>query len=222
MLPYRNLWEGRDLCGRTCAPHAGPNLEGKVEGGGPPRTVSTVRFPSVHPGGRCPPPPSPSRQDRVRGAGDRKELCIKTLYVRSTSMSTTSELCAERLTPARDVGFYSLSLQRTRAPGQLEGGCRRIVLPCCLPPAALVTATSIVVSHGSVARAISLYGRSAGPCGARGSVRKPLPPSTRRRPVIHRSFLDRAPLSIPRRTRAWRSARRVTSITRDGNRLTIT
>lgn len=32
-------------------------------------------------------------------------------------MSTTSELCAERLMPPRDVGLYSLSLQHTEPRG---------------------------------------------------------------------------------------------------------
>lgn len=35
-------------------------------------------------------------------------------------MSTTFELCAERLTP-RDVGFYSLSLQHTGPRGNSTG-----------------------------------------------------------------------------------------------------
>lgn len=66
-------------------------------------------------------------------------------------MSTTFELCAERLTP-RAMLASTHSRCNARGPGATrQGGCCRIVLPYSAP----LAATSIVISRGSVAGPIS-------------------------------------------------------------------
>lgn len=71
-------------------------------------------------------------------------------------MSTTFELCAERLTP-RAMLASTHSRCNTRGPeATRQGGCCRIILPVWRPARRRHAATSIVISRGSVAGPISL------------------------------------------------------------------
>lgn len=131
MLPYRNLWEGRDLCGRVCAPRGLILRAGAL-----PRTGKLPCPLSVHPAGwwysRA--PERAHARARDRGAGDRKELCIKTLYVRD-------RLCQQPLSCVRNASRRRAMLASThsrcniQSPGAIrQGGCCRIVLSYSVPP----------------------------------------------------------------------------------------
>lgn len=122
MLPYRNLWEGRDLCERVYAPRglilkAGPTAYGQ--------TALSAYRPSVRPSIRPAPATrgGPSgrapRRAGTGGPGDRKELCIKTLYVQD-------RLCQQPLSCVRNASrrarcWLLLTLVATHgALGQLD------------------------------------------------------------------------------------------------------
>lgn len=81
-------------------------------------------------------------------------------------MSTTFELCAERLTP-RAMLASTHSRCNTRSPGATrQGGCCRIVQR---PTRRHRAATSIVISRGSVARPISTGTGGSRVCGRFGT-----------------------------------------------------
>lgn len=169
MLPYRNLWEGRDLCGRVYAPR------GLILRAGPHRVPANrpVRLPSVRPsrssGPGYPREPAPRRAG-TGGPGDRKELCIKTLYVRD-------RLCQQPLSCVRNASRRARcwasthSRCNTRGPeATRQGGCCRIIPPVWRPARRHHAATSIVISRGSVAGPISTS-TGAPEC----AIRNPLP-----------------------------------------------
>lgn len=136
MLPYRNLWEGRDLCGRVYAPRglilrAGPTVYRQ--------TALSAYRPSVHPFVRprlLARASAASGRAGTGGPGDRKELCIKTLYVRD-------RLCQQPLSCVRNASrrarcWLLLTLVATRgALRQLDReGAVGSYCPCGAPLAA--------------------------------------------------------------------------------------
>lgn len=136
MLPYRNLWEGRDLCGRVCAPRGLILRAGAL-----PRTGKLPCPLSVHPDRVYSRGPewahARATSVRDRGAGDRKELCIKTLYVRD-------RLCQQPLSCVRNASCRRAMLASThsrcniQSPGATrQRGCCRIVLSYSVPLAAI-------------------------------------------------------------------------------------
>lgn len=106
-------------------------------------------------------------------------------------MSTTFELCAERLTP-RAMLASTHSRCNTRGPeATRQGGCCRIILPVWRPARRHHAATSIVISRGSVAGPISTS-TGAPEC----AIRNPLP---RRRGAVRRGAARRHLIIRPER-----------------------
>lgn len=110
MLPYRNLWEGRDLCGRVYAPQGliweRPTGRKSLPGCSRARAGASR---SEH----------GERQHARTPAPDRKELCIKTLYV-------PDRLCQQPLSCVRnasrcDVRVYARRNARSGPRGNSMG-----------------------------------------------------------------------------------------------------
>lgn len=135
---------------RTRMRTTGPNLE---RAGAPPHTGKLPCPLPVHPGRWYSRGPeraharAATRRPGIGGPGDRKELCIKTLYVRD-------RLCQQPLSCVRNASCRRAMLASTHSrcnvqgPGATrQGGCCRIVLSYIAsrspPPRA---ATTIVIS----------------------------------------------------------------------------